>query len=100
MSSAPYVVSRNSNMPVYNRWEYAMGCEDFILKAKDKKNCDRMIDKLLVNIPNDRYLFVYDMGLHPDQPVPVARYFVECHVSDNKDTFFANSVLYQGRFVK
>lgn len=80
MSSMPYQL----DMPVYENWRYAMGCERFILCGRSEEHIMRMIAKLIETVPDTSVLRVHPIGLRPAHPIPVGRYFVECCVDDEK----------------
>ena len=98
MSSMPYQL----DMPVYENWRYAMGCERFILCGRNEEHVDRMIMRLIETIPETQVLRVHPIGFRPAHPVPVGRYFAECHVEEDKQPWLLSLYMcnYKGRYKK
>ena len=70
-------------LPVFDCVEYAAGYEgSFALKAKDEKECWRLYNEFLNTVTSDKLVKAYRLGLRPDYPVPVSRYFIEVDVED------------------
>lgn len=65
------------DLPVYDNAEFAKGCEVFIFKAKTEEDCWKLYNKFLDSVPESYYVRAYRIGLRPDYPVPVSRYFME-----------------------
>ena len=72
-------------MPIYDNIEYARGCECFIFRAKNKTECQKLVDDFIDTVPASKMIKVYEIGLRPDYPIPVARYFIEVCVVDLTD---------------
>lgn len=77
--------AKDGYMPIYDNVEYAKGCERFIFKAKTEKDCYILLDKFIDMVPNSKLVKAYRIGLRPDYPIPVARYFLEVSVDDYDD---------------
>ena len=84
MSLISYFV-HSQDMPIYDNVEYARGCESFIFRAKNKTECQELIDDFIDTVPASKMIKVYEIGLRPDYPIPVARYFIEVCVDDLTD---------------
>lgn len=76
MSSAPY----RTGLAVYDNLPKDHDSKHYILKARSKKRMDKLIDRLVRYTPVENIIAVYDMGYRPDNPVPVAMYFVEISI--------------------
>jgi len=74
--------AKDDSMPIYDNVEYAKGCERFIFKAKTEKDCYNLLNKFVDTVPNNKVVKAYRIGLRPDYPIPVARYFFEVSVDD------------------
>lgn len=74
MSSGPYRLG----LKVITRLVRDMP-KDFVIEAKTRNECYRMLKVYARSLPASQELLCYDIGLRPDKDVPVARYFVEVH---------------------
>ncbi len=72
-------------MPIYDNIEYARGCEHFIFRAKNSTECQKLVDEFIDTVPASKMVKVYTIGLRPDYPIPVARYFIEVCVDGLAD---------------
>ena len=77
------------DLPAYECVEYAQGCEAFMFKAKSEKECWNLFNRFLYTVPDTKVVKGYNMGLRPDYPVPVARYFIEVSVDEVEPNDFA-----------
>ena len=75
--------AKDDFMPIFDNVEYAKGCERFIFRAKTEKDCYNLLDEFVDTVPNNKRVKAYRIGLRPDYPIPVARYFLEVSVDDN-----------------
>lgn len=75
-------IINNQIMPIYDNVDYARGCECFIFRAKNRNECRALIDDFIYTVPTTKMVKVYNIGLRPDYPIPVARYFAEVCVDD------------------
>ena len=76
---------KDDSTPIYDNVEYARGCSSFIFKAKNRKECQKLVDDFIDTVPTTKMVKVYNIGLRPDYPIPVARYFAEVCVDDLTD---------------
>lgn len=74
--------AKDGSMPIFDNVEFAKGCEKFIFRAKTEAECWDMCHRFLYTVPSIKQVKAYRIGLRPDYPVPVARYFIEVSVSD------------------
>ena len=79
MSSSVY----SMGMPVYQTPTYALGCELFILEGRSKEQVMKKLKYILKKTSASKSIAVHDIGYRPGKPVPIARYFVECHLLSN-----------------
>jgi len=80
--------TKGDSMPIYDNIEYAKGCECFIFKAKTEKDCYNLLNKFVDTVPNTKQVKTYRIGLRPDYPIPVARYFLEVSVDNYDDILY------------
>lgn len=73
---------KDDMMPIYDNVEFAKGCENFLFRAKTESECWGMYNDFLNTVPNTKIVKAYRIGLRPDYPVPVSRYFIEICVDD------------------
>ena len=73
------------DMPIYDNVEYARGCETFMFRAKTEKDCYKLLNEFIDTVPSSKKVKAYRIGLRPDYPIPVARYFLEVSVDDYDD---------------
>ena len=52
----------------------------FIMRGKDEKDAVAKLIKILDNVPDNMEMLIYHIGMRPDNPVPVARYFIEARI--------------------
>lgn len=74
--------AKDDSMPIFDNVEFAKGCEAFIFRAKTEEECWSLYNKFLNTVPTTKQVKAYRIGLRPDYPVPVARYFIEIGVSN------------------
>lgn len=80
--------SKDETMPIFDDVESAKGHEVFIFRAKTEKDCYKLIDEFVDTVPNSKRVKAYRIGLRPDYPIPVARYFLEVSVDDYDDILY------------
>jgi len=85
-------IVNSQDMPIYDNVEYAKGCERFIFKAKTEKDCYNLLNKFVNTVPNTKQVKAYRIGLRPDYPIPVARYFLEVSVDDYDDILYSYGI--------
>lgn len=78
-------IAKCGYMPIYGNVEYAKGCDSFIFRAKNRNECQALIDDFIDTVSTTKMVKVYNIGLRPDYPIPVARYFAEVGVDDLTD---------------
>lgn len=81
---------KGQDIPIFDCAEYAQGCESFIFRAKTEKECWTLCDQFLGTVPDTKRVKAYRIGLRPDYPIPVARYFIEVSVDDLPDFPYQN----------
>lgn len=79
---------KDDSMPIFDNVEYAKGCDSFIFRAKNRNECQALIDDFIDTVPTTKMVKVYNIGLRPDYPIPVARYFLEVSVDDYDDILY------------
>lgn len=52
----------------------------FVMRGKDEKDTVAKLIKILDDVPEDMIMLIYHIGLRPDKPVPVPRYFIEVEI--------------------
>lgn len=77
--------AKDDFIPIFDNVEYAKGCDSFIFRAKNGKECQAMVDDFIDTVPTTKMVKVYNIGLRPDYPIPIARYFAEVCVDDLTD---------------
>lgn len=75
-------IVNDAEMPIFDDVESALGCETFLFRAKTEKACWDMYYAFLNSVANNKQVKAYRIGLRPDYPVPVARFFLEICVDD------------------
>ena len=65
-------------LPIVDRLP-TVSCE-VILRSKSRKDMEREISRLQNILSRDDLILVYEIGLRPDKPVPVARHFAEVQI--------------------
>ena len=83
MSSTPYQLG----IPVYDNPVYALGCDNFVLEGRSIGHCIKMLNKLKEKTKKSKFIQYYPIGIRPAHPVPVARYFMEVEVIDDKELY-------------
>ena len=73
---------KGDDMPIYDNVEFARGCDLFLFRAKTDKACWELYNRFLYTVPYKKVVKAYNIGLRPDYPIPVARYFIEVCVDD------------------
>lgn len=75
------------NNPIFDCAEYAIGYEGtFLFRAKNEKDCWEMYERFVDTVPESKVVKAYSIGIRPDYPVPVARYFLEVNVDEEDCT--------------
>lgn len=76
------------------------GCEiHFIMRGKDEEDTIRRLKLTLRSVPQDMEMLIHHIGMRPDKPVPVARYFIEALIhkpEDGADVFFGSMWFWHG----
>lgn len=85
MSSLISWFVKSEGLPIFDNVVFATGCEQFLFRAKDEKECWNLYYDFLATVPNNKVVKAYRIGLRPDYPVPVAKYFIEVVVDDPLD---------------
>ena len=80
------------DMPIFDNVEYAKGCECFIFRAKTEKDCYNLLDEFIDTVPNNKRVKAYRIGLRPDYPIPVARFFLEVSVDDYDNILYPHCI--------
>ena len=52
----------------------------FIMRGKDERDTVAKLIKILDHVPDNMEMLIYHIGFRPDEPVPVARYFIEAEI--------------------
>ena len=78
-------LAKDNSTPIYDNVEHARGCSSFIFRAKNGKECQKLVDDFIDTVPTTKMVKVYNIGLRPDHPIPIARYFSEVCVDDLTD---------------
>ena len=75
-------IVKSGGMPIFDNVEFAKGCEIFLFRAKTGQDCWKLYYDFLNTVPESKQVKAYRIGMRPDYPIPVARYFIEVSVSD------------------
>lgn len=71
----------------------------FIMRGKDEDDTIRRLKLTLRSVPQDMEMLIHHIGMRPDKPVPVARYFIEVLIhrpDDGEDVFFGSMWFWHG----
>lgn len=71
----------------------------FIMRGKDEEDAIRRLKLTLRSVPQDMEMLIHHIGMRPDKPVPVARYFIEALIhqpDDGADVFFGSMWFWHG----
>ena len=71
----------------------------FIMRGKDETDAIRKLKLVLRDVPQDMEMLIHHIGMRPDKPVPVARYFIEALIhqpDDEADVFFGSMWFWHG----
>ena len=71
----------------------------FIMRGKDEADAIRRLKLTLRSVPQDMEMLIHHIGMRPDKPVPVARYFIEALIhnpDDGADVFFGSMWFWHG----
>ena len=85
-------IVNGNDMPIYDNVEYARGCIRFIFRAKTERDCYKLLDEFIDTVPTNKEVKAYRIGLRPDCPIPVARYFLEVSVDDYDDILYPHCI--------
>lgn len=55
---------------------------EFVLRAKDEKEMHTKLQRLLDETDDSKVVCIYYIGMRPDKPVPVAKFFVRVMIED------------------
>lgn len=88
--STSLIRSVRNEIPAFSCVKYAKGHDIFMFKAKTMEKCWKLYDLFLKTVPDTKYVRARSIGLRPDYPVPVARYFIEVVVDSEPAKGFLN----------
>ncbi len=83
MSSMPFQLG----LKVVDDFKYDSPFDEaisFIMRGKDEKDVIAKLIKILDDVPDDMEMLIYHIGMRPDKPIPISRYFVEVKI-EHKD---------------
>ena len=73
------------------------GCEfHFIMRGKDEEDTVRRLKLTLRSVPQDMEMLIHHIGMRPDKPVPVARYFIEALIHQPKEGVWIGPLWWHG----
>lgn len=61
----------------------------FVMRGKDEQDVMRKIAKIPDDVPEEMEVLFYHIGMRPDRPIPVAKYFVVVQIHDKKKGRFS-----------
>lgn len=67
-----------------------------IMRGKDEEDTIRRLKLTLQSVPQDMEMLIHHIGMRPDKPVPVARYFIETLIHQPKEGVWIEPLWWHG----